>query len=615
MIRALVVGAGAVGQVYGAHLQRAGVHVSVFVKPKHAEEARQGFTLHRLRLFRAPETHRFSPDAVLTEMAQVASTRWDLVFLCVPTTALEGDYFGPLMRGVGGATVVSFQPGMHARELVARVVPSSHLVTGTIAFLAYRTPLGDDGLSPGTAYLFPPFASTQLSGERPRAEAIAELLRRGGCPARVHDDAERALLFSSAVMMPLVATLQAAGWSFDEVARGEHLDRGARAVREAAAIASKKLGVPAPRSLALVRPALLRLALALVPRVLPFDFEGYLRAHFTKVDDQSRLLLADLLEHAASSGLEARALGELYEAVYSGAEAVAPEIERRLRIRKEIEDSIESLEIEETADGAQTFRGVARFGPSLVGPPGRLHGGLHAYARLFRPLAAMPAHDPASTFPCRATLSLGRAIYLEEPVPFEGRYTRDAEGYRLEIRHGEGDRLVGTLRSTAIEGDPLAPFRDPYARARTRPPLAEVQAQYDQQARIDEELVLLRVDPAARRELRSVSQVVAPDNSVDAMFHCVQLDVVGAVVAGWQLQGHCYTVALDLTIVRERAEPDADLVVMGHRTTRPDPDSPFRPVEVRGELVGPIVVDVALADAALETLYAFGTVTMLPVRA
>jgi len=90
---------------------------------------------------------------------------------------------------------------------------------------------------------------------------------------------------------------------------------------------------------------------------------------------------------------------------------------------------------------------------------------------------------------------------------------------------------------------------------------------------------------------------------------------VGAAVAGWQLQGHCYTVALDLTIVRERAEPDADLVVMGHRTTRPDPDSPFRPVEVRGELVGPIVVDVALADAALETLYAFGTVTMLPVRA
>ena len=44
--RVLLVGAGAVGQVYGKYLQAAGCEISFLVKEKYADEARRGFTLY-----------------------------------------------------------------------------------------------------------------------------------------------------------------------------------------------------------------------------------------------------------------------------------------------------------------------------------------------------------------------------------------------------------------------------------------------------------------------------------------------------------------------------------------------------------------------------------------
>src|SRR5690606_12601828 len=134
-----------------------------FVKPRHEGEARRGFTLHRHGLFRRATTETIAPDEVLTEVCEVAAARWDLVFLCVPTSALEE--LDALLESVGDATVVTLQPGMHAQEELARRVPGSHLVAGTIAFIAYQAPLEGEALPPGTAVFHPPFAATLLSGE------------------------------------------------------------------------------------------------------------------------------------------------------------------------------------------------------------------------------------------------------------------------------------------------------------------------------------------------------------------------------------------------------------------------------------------------------------------
>ena len=60
--RVLIVGAGAVGQVYGWYLSRGGAEVSFYVKEKYLEDARAGFALYPLNTRRT----RFDADFDIT---------------------------------------------------------------------------------------------------------------------------------------------------------------------------------------------------------------------------------------------------------------------------------------------------------------------------------------------------------------------------------------------------------------------------------------------------------------------------------------------------------------------------------------------------------------------
>ncbi len=81
--RILLVGAGAVGQVYGRHLQLGGADISFLVRPQYAAAVRRGFDLYPLRKRGRRDAVRLQDFAVLTETAAVAAQRWDAVFLCV----------------------------------------------------------------------------------------------------------------------------------------------------------------------------------------------------------------------------------------------------------------------------------------------------------------------------------------------------------------------------------------------------------------------------------------------------------------------------------------------------------------------------------------------------
>ena len=67
-----------------------------------------------------------------------------------------------------------------------------------------------------------------------------------------------------------------------------------------------------------------------------------------------------------------------------------PSIDRSA-VRRDLEQAIVGLSVSE--HGA--FTGTACFGPSLLGPPGRLHGGLHAYTRLLSVWRALHGSLPA----------------------------------------------------------------------------------------------------------------------------------------------------------------------------------------------------------------------------
>jgi hypothetical protein len=210
---------------------------------------------------------------------------------------------------------VSLQPGIEDRELVLRHVPASRLVSGAIVLISYAAPLPGESRfpEPGMAYWFPPLAPAPLSGPKGRVDAVVAALRAGGMPARVHPDVPSMVGFPSAIMMPYLLALEAGGWKFDRL--GERAGEAGSAARQAIAVVARKHGRRPPLIGLAARPWIVRAGLWLGRAVIPLDLETYLREHFTKVGDQTRLMVAQYIDAAKDSGLPAGALEGLRDAV------------------------------------------------------------------------------------------------------------------------------------------------------------------------------------------------------------------------------------------------------------------------------------------------------------
>src|SRR5207248_2294018 len=192
----LIVGAGAVGQVLGAHFQKGGARVSVLVKEKHAAEARAGFTLRALH--KKGATLAFSPEVVTAH----AGGRWDLIVLCMSSTALKsGAWLDELARAEG--TFVAIQPGLEDPAYVAARVGAERLVWGMFPLIAFAA----EG---ATSWYLPPLGKLPFSGAR--AKQVVDLLNAGGLPSRVHRDVPSAIAFSGPLLEMLIVSLEIAGW-------------------------------------------------------------------------------------------------------------------------------------------------------------------------------------------------------------------------------------------------------------------------------------------------------------------------------------------------------------------------------------------------------------------
>jgi hypothetical protein len=315
-MRALVVGAGVVGQVHGRHLARGGADVGFLVKPEHVEECRAGFTLYPLNRppRRRAEPERFTGYGVYGSAAGVARERWDQVYLAVPSDALRvGSWFASLAQAVGDATVVLLQPGPEDRAFVLAEVPESRVVQGIITLLGYRAPLPGETRfpAPGTAYWFPPLAPSPMGGTAARVGPVVRALRAGGLPARRLPAVPALADLGGALMIPPIAALELAGWRLDRFRR-EHLPLALRASREAMSVVAHRRGRRPPAMLRLAaRPAVVRPLLRIAPLLTPFDLESYLRAHFTKVGDQTKDVMRTYLAWGESGGLPTAALAAL----------------------------------------------------------------------------------------------------------------------------------------------------------------------------------------------------------------------------------------------------------------------------------------------------------------
>ena len=137
----LVIGAGAVGQVYARHLIDGGAKVSFLVRPAHAGEHAEGFTVYPLRSKGRFDAVRFEAE-ILTSLDDVAARAWDQVWVCVPTTALVKPWIDDVVRATGDATLVLFLAGIGVAERLG--LPIDRCVVGLIAMMSYFAPMEGD---------------------------------------------------------------------------------------------------------------------------------------------------------------------------------------------------------------------------------------------------------------------------------------------------------------------------------------------------------------------------------------------------------------------------------------------------------------------------------------
>ena len=313
-MRVLLVGAGAVGQVYGYFFQKGGAKIAFLVKPSHLSWARDGFKLSNLSKKRE---HNLAGYGLFTDPAEAMRETWDVVILCVPTDALQkGPWLDDVLSGLGTATLVTLQPGIDVTEKISARAPAGSVVAGLIGIVAYAAPLPGESLPACTAYWLPPFMRSFFSGAgesgATRARQVYAILKRGGMPIGLRKSVGLATAVGSALVGALVLAIEAAGWNFARFRSDEALLQLAqRSAFEYASVAAKHHGVVVPVAARLFRPGILRVITRVAPMVMPFDLEVYLREHFTKVGAQMHEGLAEAIATGWRQGQKVTALEDL----------------------------------------------------------------------------------------------------------------------------------------------------------------------------------------------------------------------------------------------------------------------------------------------------------------
>lgn len=295
-MKILMVGAGAVGLVYGHRFQQAGHDVHYLVKAHHRPQLEPGATLTQLR-WRNP----------LPQQANVSTTLdwhgdYDLIVLAIPSTALRQLDWATLAPLVGDTPVLMLQPNSEDRALLLQHIPTQQLAEGLITLIAYQAPLHSPKMNQIDYYL-PPMAMP-ISAAPALQQTLLALFNSSGIRAQASPSAVDDSRLPAAFLMTFLAALEQADWQFSQLRqRSDLLQRLSQAQRRLlpAVTAASSL----QQSLVRIgcRPWLYQLALRLAPKLVPLPLESYLRYHFIKVRSQTYLYLAEYQQQHPSDAL------------------------------------------------------------------------------------------------------------------------------------------------------------------------------------------------------------------------------------------------------------------------------------------------------------------------
>ncbi len=178
MTRYTVIGAGAVGLLYGGRLQQAG-HAVTWVVPSAAEKVRTA----GIRIDAGGTTTALDAEVVSTPADAPAA---DVVLVALKTTANDrlAELVGPAVAD--GATVSMFQNGLGVEDELRRAVPAAGAVLGALCFVCAhrRSPGHVEHLDYGPVDLAEHGASTIT----PAVVRLAADLDAAGFAVAAHDD-------------------------------------------------------------------------------------------------------------------------------------------------------------------------------------------------------------------------------------------------------------------------------------------------------------------------------------------------------------------------------------------------------------------------------------------
>ena len=356
MTRILIIGGGAIGQVYGYFLQRGGAEITFLLKQEYVQDARDnGFVLYNVN--KSEERTEFREFKCCSDIEELtAATRgageeeaadedsissscscFDQIWITVASDSLhQGDWLEHLLNEKRAAyldknhptSVIYLQPDLVDRQRIeAAVVAGSSsvaLVQGVIQFLAYQSPLPEETdllklEQRGVTYYMGPaprLLPTSLFAPANDSTKLIRRLFKKGCGIRVGLRNEEAAAFYyarvAAMSVAVMASLETAvDWSLSDF-RAPAVQRATRrAVREAMHVtlaynqATYWSVFYEPIIFCFVK------TVAYAAAFLPIPLERYLKFHFTKVGKQTRHMLKTYCEQGDRLGIECDTLASL----------------------------------------------------------------------------------------------------------------------------------------------------------------------------------------------------------------------------------------------------------------------------------------------------------------
>lgn len=307
-MKVLIVGSGAVGQVYGFALQKAGVELGLYDLPATAAKLKEALGHGGMPLFQISRSRRRAPIAqwldhytVLTDAAECQNFKPDQIWFTTPSPVYYSDWFREFLQKVPSQRVVCFAPEGSRPEFLAQGV-EDRLVFGGTTFMAWQGDLGG-GRAEGVNYWLSPLG-IQLMGKVAACRDVEQLLKKAGFRVVVGKPDSPMQAAVTAVMTAFTAGLELSGWSLRGLRKGAWLKRAAAAAHEAVLSQLPRAGVLQKALLGkAVFGAGFFIATFLLPLLVPFDLEKYLKFHYLKTREQTLSLLDIFVKDGKRRGL------------------------------------------------------------------------------------------------------------------------------------------------------------------------------------------------------------------------------------------------------------------------------------------------------------------------